>query len=1173
MARSGSGRVRQRLTGLAAVLVMVAVVVGVPVLLVAISGSPVPSSVPSLAQVWARLTSRDDGTLLLGLIRVVAWVAWLVFAVSLLAEVLARVRGLPAPQLPGLRVPQSAARGLVAAAVVLFVATPVLGSAGPARAAALATGAAHPTVATAPVHAGRATPTVAGGWTAGHAAAGQKPAAVTTRTQVPTVEHLVRRGESLWSIARAYLGSGERYQEIEALNRDVLGHRPSFLQAGWVLRVPASAVSPTAHRAPAPAPTPTPDGSHEYTVEAGDTLSEIAHEQLGDASRYPQIAQASTATVQPGGVHLSDPDVIDVGWRLTIPANTDQAAAPETTAASSSPSAPSPTVAQPGQAPEGAPAGASGSAPGVDGGQVTGSETEAAAPVVTPGRDAPRPPTVLPSPGKPAALEQQQPDSAAGPVAPTSTPTTSPSPSAPTRTAAPTADAQAAAGSAEQQPGSDGWVLAGLTGAGAVLAGSLLLLLRGLRARQVRARRPGRTIRPPAPALLPVEKTLVAVGSGTGSWVAALDGMLRWLARLQAAEGRPMPQLVAVSMSRAGVSLHLAGPARLPWPWVDLGDQLGWSAVPDEHLAELESDPVREQMAPYPLLVTVGASDRGDVWLLNLEQLSTVTVTGDPTFGADFLRSVATEIVCHPWAQWALLTCVGVGQDAGGVNPERVAVHPPGAGPVQTVLAEAARTVDQADEEDADTATGRAAQLGAEAWWAQLLIVDAAADPRTGDGVEQLLKLLHERPGRTGTAVMLAALGEGASVEGVEVVLTGQGRVRVPSVGLDLVAAGLTPDEVAGCAALMAQSRDLISVEVPAAPAAADGDNGTGQQWRTLVDRAGAVLAEHTLPRDTPLAERTEPAASVLDGPDEEYLQVAATTRRDLAALAPLIPDRTRATLVSSDPTLDGDLAAWFDPDSQVARLRLLGPITVTAFGAPPTSRLAYFTELLVFLALASRGRTRLAVQEAFGIQEVTVRSHCNVVRHWLGQDPRTGELYLPNAKSVGAQRGSDPVYVVSGLLVDADLCCRLRKRAAGRGADGMADLTTALSLVTGEPFQGARGGVYPWLVAEERQDEYLRVMVSDIAHTVATQALRDTDAATARAAVEVAAKAAPQAEIWRTDQAAVAEQEGDMVQAKRMLLDGVLNRSDDAGAPQDPTERSTEVFAVRGWSARDLAG
>ena len=136
MARSGSGRVRQRLTGLAAVLVMVAMVVGVPVLLVAISGSPVPSSVPSLAQVWARLTSQDDGTLLLGLVRVVAWVAWLVFVVSLLAELLARVRGLPAPQLPGLRVPQSAARGLVAAAVVLFVAAPAVGAAvrrGPMR--------------------------------------------------------------------------------------------------------------------------------------------------------------------------------------------------------------------------------------------------------------------------------------------------------------------------------------------------------------------------------------------------------------------------------------------------------------------------------------------------------------------------------------------------------------------------------------------------------------------------------------------------------------------------------------------------------------------------------------------------------------------------------------------------------------------------------------------------------------------------------------------------------------------------------------------------------------------------------------------------------------------------------------------------------------------------------
>ena len=56
-----------------------------------------------------------------------------------------------------------------------------------------------------------------------------------------------------------------------------------------------------------------------YTVKSGDTLSEIAQEQLGDADRWPEIYQASTGITQPGGAQLTDPDVIDVGWKLNIP--------------------------------------------------------------------------------------------------------------------------------------------------------------------------------------------------------------------------------------------------------------------------------------------------------------------------------------------------------------------------------------------------------------------------------------------------------------------------------------------------------------------------------------------------------------------------------------------------------------------------------------------------------------------------------------------------------------------------------------------------------------------------------------------------------------------------------------------------------------------------------------
>lgn len=52
-----------------------------------------------------------------------------------------------------------------------------------------------------------------------------------------------------------------------------------------------------------------------YTVKAGDTLSKIAKEKLGDASAYPEIFNANRD-------QLSDPDKIKPGQVLKIPQHT-----------------------------------------------------------------------------------------------------------------------------------------------------------------------------------------------------------------------------------------------------------------------------------------------------------------------------------------------------------------------------------------------------------------------------------------------------------------------------------------------------------------------------------------------------------------------------------------------------------------------------------------------------------------------------------------------------------------------------------------------------------------------------------------------------------------------------------------------------------------------------------
>jgi hypothetical protein len=117
-------RLRARLVGLGASVLLVGIVVAVPAALLALGGDLIPRAGPTLDQIRSALTAQDDGTLALGAVTAVAWVAWAVLTVSIAVEVGSRVRGARAPRLPGLHVPQLAARQLVGAAALLFVVVP-----------------------------------------------------------------------------------------------------------------------------------------------------------------------------------------------------------------------------------------------------------------------------------------------------------------------------------------------------------------------------------------------------------------------------------------------------------------------------------------------------------------------------------------------------------------------------------------------------------------------------------------------------------------------------------------------------------------------------------------------------------------------------------------------------------------------------------------------------------------------------------------------------------------------------------------------------------------------------------------------------------------------------------------------------------------------------------------
>jgi nucleoid-associated protein YgaU len=63
----------------------------------------------------------------------------------------------------------------------------------------------------------------------------------------PTSVHVVRRGETLWGIARRVLGAGMKWKEIFDANRDRVSD-PDLLRVGTELRVPAGATPDTGER-------------------------------------------------------------------------------------------------------------------------------------------------------------------------------------------------------------------------------------------------------------------------------------------------------------------------------------------------------------------------------------------------------------------------------------------------------------------------------------------------------------------------------------------------------------------------------------------------------------------------------------------------------------------------------------------------------------------------------------------------------------------------------------------------------------------------------------------------------------------------------------------------------------------------------------------------------------
>ncbi|MBK6873830.1 MAG: LysM peptidoglycan-binding domain-containing protein [Kineosporiaceae bacterium] len=318
-----------------ATLILLATLVGLPVLLALTVGNPLHG--------WADLVAGDlSDAVVIDVLAAVAYLAWLQYALTVIVEIVAAVA-----QLDVLRHVPIAPAGqrrlvhlMVATAFLLTPATTSSGTTGPPSASVT-------------VSAPLMVPASA--------------VAVPVRAElddggVSSTSYTVTKDGpgTYWDLAEHFLGDGQRWPEIWKLND---GRRqedgavltsPGLLRPGWTVVLPAA--SPAG---------PNGTTAQSVTVQRGDSLWSIAEDHLGTGASWPKLFEENEGKPQPDGRRLTDPDVIQPGWVLAVPNYSDAVAVPEYPAAqphsSSEPTAP-PNASTPAGSP--APSSRPGTEPG-----------------------------------------------------------------------------------------------------------------------------------------------------------------------------------------------------------------------------------------------------------------------------------------------------------------------------------------------------------------------------------------------------------------------------------------------------------------------------------------------------------------------------------------------------------------------------------------------------------------------------------------------------------------------------------------------------------------------------------------------------------------------------------------------------------------------------------------
>jgi hypothetical protein len=648
------------------------------------------------------------------------------------------------------------------------------------------------------------------------------------------------------------------------------------------------------------------------------------------------------------------------------------------------------------------------------------------------------------------------------------------------------------------------------------------------------------------------------------------------------AEGARLPDVIAVCMTDDVLTLVLASPAsQAPEPWTVDRAGTRWSIRRGDPLPYDEHQRARF-FAPFPALVSVGCTPAGEHWLVDLERVAAISLSGDLERCLNLARFLAAELAHNSWSEMLQVTMVGFGEEMAEINPDRLTYTENVDKAIAALTGRLESVVDAMQIADTDVLSGRLHDIAADAWAPNVLLIAPGATEGSA-GLAELLTAVQQRPARSAVAVVLLDDTDYAEDARWQLTIDDGGILLIPALGLELRAQQIPAEEVRQLAQVLALA--AVTEDRPAPPSHGDEPwdahadacgalrvNPPGTSWGEPSDSAGADS-----PSPGPSGSPASRTSSVLPLPPQSYLDRAATTEHDIEALAPATDDGIRHQVEIADPDLDADLAAWTDPSCPRPKLTLLGPVQVRAQGSLPKRhpRRQFYTEIVAYLATrpggvtSERYATAIWPHEPDVIGKTKVRQSISVVRAWLGTNPKTGTDYLPSGLTPAAAGR----YRIDGILIDAELFRRLRVRGVARGADGIADLCAALDLVTGRPFdlpaprQGTAGG-YGWLIDEDaRLDLEYAAMIVDVAHIVATHYLGARRPELAEAAAQVALKAGSYEDVPLLDLVAACDAQDNRAEADAYVARILTNH--DAEVEEDLPPRTAQILFRRHWTDR----